>query len=136
MEPIVDGCLSILYEHVSASVTVVTLAGELDGYTCSTLREVLVGLINDGHFLLAIDMRELDFIGSPGSGVLVGALKRLRAHDGHLALSGVQPQVRKHFRITRLDRIFPIHPTALEAEESLSAPALDHRTARTAAPAR
>ncbi|MFD5799249.1 STAS domain-containing protein [Streptomyces diastatochromogenes] len=135
MEPIVDRYLSIVYEHVSASVTVVTLEGELDTCTCSTLREVLVGLINDGHFQLVIDMRELDFIESPGIGVLVGALKRLRVHGGRLALSGAQGQVRKHLRITRLDRIFPIHPTALEAEESLSGPALDHSTARTAAPA-
>ncbi|MEU1405941.1 STAS domain-containing protein [Streptomyces sp. NPDC005728] len=131
-----SGNLSIVYEHVSASVTVVTLAGELDGYNCTTLREVLVGLINDGHFLLAIDMRELDFIDSTGSGVLVGALKRLHPHGGRLALSGVQGQARRHLRITRLDRIFPIHPAALEAEESLSGPALDHSTARTATPTR
>ena len=121
MEPIIDptGVLSIVYEHVSDLMAVVKLVGEIDVYSAPTLREVLVDLINHGRHLLIIEMNDVNFLDSTGNGVLVGALKRVRAHDGQLAIVSTQERVLKIFRITGLTKVFLIYPTLSEAEESL-----------------
>jgi anti-sigma B factor antagonist len=44
-------------------------------------------------------------------GVLVGALKRLRAASGTFGLVCSKEPLLKIFRITALDQVFPIFPT-------------------------
>jgi len=43
---------------------------------------------------------EVEFLDSAGLGVLVGGLKRVRAHDGSLDLVCTQERILKIFRIT------------------------------------
>ena len=50
-----------------------------------------------------------------GLGVLIGALKRVRSHDGALHLVVDDPRVRKLFDITGLDQVFDIHPSLVDA---------------------
>jgi len=91
--------------------TVVEVGGEIDVYTAPKLREQLVELVNDGSFHLVVDMEGVDFLDSTGLGVLVGGLKRVRAHDGSLDLVCTQERILKIFRITGLTKVFGIHET-------------------------
>ena len=92
--------------------TVVEVGGEIDVYTAPKLREQLVELVNDGSFHLVVDMEGVDFLDSTGLGVLVGGLKKVRAHDGSLHLVCNQDRLLKIFRITGLAKVFVIHDTA------------------------
>jgi len=92
--------------------TVVEVGGEIDVYTAPKLREQLVELVNDGNFHLVVDMEGVDFLDSTGLGVLVGGLKKVRAHDGSLQLVCNQDRLLKIFRITGLAKVFVIHDTA------------------------
>ena len=47
-----------------------------------------------------------------GLGVLVGGLKKVRAHDGSLELICSQERLLKIFRITGLAKVFVIHDSA------------------------
>ena len=89
--------------------TVVEVAGEIDVYTAPKLRECLVELVNSGRHNLVVDMERVEFLDSTGLGVLVGGLKRVRAHDGSLRLVCTQERILKIFRITGLTKVFPIH---------------------------
>ncbi|KWW97512.1 anti-sigma factor antagonist [Carbonactinospora thermoautotrophica] len=95
--------------------TVVEVAGEIDVYTAPKLREQLVELVNDGNYHLVVDMEGVEFLDSTGLGVLVGGLKRVRAHDGSLHLVCTQERILKIFRITGLTKVFPIHSSVEEA---------------------
>jgi len=95
--------------------TVVVVGGEIDVYTAPKLREQLVDLVNAGRYNLVIDMEGVDFLDSTGLGVLVGGLKRVRAHDGSLRLVCTQERILKIFRITGLTKVFPLHDTVDEA---------------------
>ena len=53
--------------------------------------------------------------GVAGLGVLVGGLKRVRAHDGSLDLVCTQERILKIFRITGLTKVFGIHNSVDEA---------------------
>lgn len=75
--------------------TIVRVGGEIDVYTAPKLREQLVELVNDGSFHLVVDMEGVDFLDSTGLGVLVGGLKRVRAHEGSLRLVCNQERILK-----------------------------------------
>jgi anti-sigma B factor antagonist len=95
--------------------TVVAVGGEIDVYTAPKLREQLVDLVNAGRYHLVVDMEGVEFLDSTGLGVLVGGLKRVRAHEGSLRLVCTQERILKIFRITGLTKVFPIHDTVSEA---------------------
>jgi anti-sigma B factor antagonist len=97
---------------------VVAVGGEIDVYTAPKLRERLVELINSGHYHLVIDLEGVDFLDSTGLGVLVGALKRVRSHQGSLRLVCTQERLLKIFRITGLAKVFPIYDTVDEAAQA------------------
>jgi anti-sigma B factor antagonist len=94
-----------------AGWSVLQVGGEVDVATAPRLREQLIKLVNDQRFRVVVDLGGVDFIDSTGLGVLIGALKRLRSHDGRLDLVIDDPRVLKVFDITGLDQIFTIHPT-------------------------
>jgi anti-sigma B factor antagonist len=95
--------------------TVVKVGGEIDVYTAPKLREKLIDLVSGGSYHIVVDMENVDFLDSTGLGVLVGGLKRVRAHDGSLRLVCTQDRILKIFRITGLTKVFPIHATVDEA---------------------
>jgi anti-sigma B factor antagonist len=95
--------------------TVVDIAGEIDVYTAPTLRDHLSQLVADGRYQLVLDLEEVAFLDSTGLGVLVGGLKRVRAHDGSLTLVCTQERILKVFRITGLTKVFPIHASVADA---------------------
>ncbi|UUU44400.1 STAS domain-containing protein [Streptomyces sp. NBC_00162] len=111
--------LKVSYEHVSEFVTVVTLEGELDVYEAPKLRNPLVDLVNHGRVFLVLDLSAVDFVDSTGFGVLVGGLKRVRAHNGGMALVVTQERVANGFRIQGLTKVFPIFDTVDPAVEHL-----------------
>ena len=95
--------------------TVIAVGGEIDVYTAPKLREQIVQLVDEGHYHLVVDMEQVEFLDSTGLGVLVGGLKRVRAHDGSLRLVCTQERILKIFRITGLTKVFPVHASVAEA---------------------
>jgi anti-sigma B factor antagonist len=90
-------------------LTVVAVGGEIDVYTAPKLRDKISELVNDGNYHLVIDMEQVEFLDSTGLGVLVGGLKKVRAHDGSMELICNQDRLLKIFRITGLAKVFTIH---------------------------
>src|ERR1044072_6578519 len=81
------GSVDLKFDHRTADrLTIVEVEGEIDVYTAPRLRELLIDLVNKGNFHLLVNMEKVDFLDSTGLGVLVGGLKRVRAHDGSLGL--------------------------------------------------
>jgi anti-sigma B factor antagonist len=107
-----------LDHHNKDGIEIVEVEGEIDVYTAPRLRELLIGLVNEGHYQLVVNMEKVEFLDSTGLGVLVGGLKRVRAHDGSLDLVCTQERILKIFRITGLTKVFGIHDTVDEATAS------------------
>jgi len=100
--------LSLATSEVGGT-TVVAVGGEIDVYTAPKLREKITELVGDGSYHLVVDMESVEFLDSTGLGVLVGGLKKVRAHDGSLRLVCTQDRLLKIFRITGLAKVFAIH---------------------------
>src|SRR5215468_8131507 len=104
-----------LDHHNQDGIEIVDVEGEIDVYTAPRLRELLIDLVNNGNYQLVVNMEKVEFLDSTGLGVLVGGLKRVRAHDGSLDLVCTQERILKIFRITGLTKVFGIHDTVDEA---------------------
>ena len=96
-------------------VAVLGLRGEVDVYTAPKLKSSLIDLVDEGTYKIVVDLSEVDFIDSSGLGVLVGGLKRVKSHDGTISLVCSQENILKIFRITGLNKVFPIFGTLDEA---------------------
>lgn len=88
---------------------VLAVGGEVDVATAPRLREQLIALVNQGSHRIVVDLTAVDFLDSTGLGVLVGALKRVRTHDGDLALVCDEPRILKVFEITGLTKVFAMY---------------------------
>ena len=106
----------------SPDYTVVAVGGEIDVYSAPKLREKLISLVESGSYHLIIDMEAVEFLDSTGLGVLVGGLKRVRAHDGWIDLVCTQGRILRIFRITGLSRVFNIYDSVVDAIAAHAAP--------------
>lgn len=97
-------------------VCVLSLDGEVDVYTSPTLKERLVETVDDGCFNILVDMRDVGFIDSSGLGVLVSGLRRVKENGGTMRLVCTKENILKIFRITGLDKVFPIFADVEEAK--------------------
>ena len=104
-----------LAHHAKDGIEVIDVQGEIDMYTAPRLRELLIDLVSKGSYQLVVDLDKVGFLDSTGLGVLVGGLRRVRAHDGSLDLVCMQQRILKIFRITGLTEVFGIYETVDQA---------------------
>lgn len=98
-------------------VCMLKLSGEVDVYTAPTLKERIVSAVDDGCKEIVVDLDGVGFIDSSGLGVLVGGLRRVKERSGSIRLVCTRENILKIFRITGLDKVFPIFATLEEARE-------------------
>ena len=102
-------------EELSADRHVVAVRGEIDLFTAPELKQTITDVIERGRTRIVVDLGETTFLDSTALGVLIGAVKRLRSHDGALAIVNTDANIAKTFEITGLDQVFTIVPTRNEA---------------------
>ncbi len=83
--------------------TVVAVTGVIDVATAPTLRQTLQEIQFGGSARVLVDLTGVEMIDSFGLGVLVGARKRARSHDGDLAVLVTSDRIRHVFELTGLD---------------------------------
>ena len=95
-------------------VVVVKLAGELDLYNASAVREVLLECCAEAPARLVVELSEVTFIDSTALGVLIEARTRLANRRGFL-LAAPGLETRRALEISGLDRHFGVHASLDEA---------------------
>lgn len=81
----------------------------LDAVQAPALREALVGHVERGQDRIVLDLSETEFMDSSGLGALVSCIKRMGSRGG-LAIVGAHGAVARLFTLTRMDRVFALHP--------------------------
>lgn len=89
--------------------------GEVDVYTSPVLKSRLHEVIDEGCTDLVVDLDGVAFIDSSGLGALVSGLRKVKERSGSLRIVCSRDNILKVFRITGLDKVFPIVATAEEA---------------------
>jgi anti-sigma B factor antagonist len=109
--------------QLGEGVYAVEVQGEIDVYTSPRVKETINELIEGSHYNFVINLEGVRYIDSTGLGVLIGALKKVREHNGRIVLICTNPQIKKIFNITGLIKIFEIYKDEEEALKSFKTPA-------------
>lgn len=99
---------------------ILDLVGEVDAYTAGRFREIMLGVIEEGHKNIIISMASVEYIDSSGLGALVGGLKRVSEHNGRIVIVCDNYQVKKVFEITGLEKVFTIYAVEKDAINAVS----------------
>jgi anti-sigma B factor antagonist len=93
----------------------------LDEANIAEIGASLNGLIdeNDGPKLL-LDFANVDHLSSAALGMLINANNRVKQRNGQLRLTNIKPQIFEVFVITKLNKLFKIHPTRADALASFT----------------
>ncbi|MEZ0537941.1 STAS domain-containing protein [Caldicellulosiruptoraceae bacterium PP1] len=97
-----------LKELTENNDVIIQLKGEIDIFSSPALKEKLYEVIDASSKDISINMKEVTYIDSTGLGVFVGALKKAKQKDINIILKDMKPNVKKIFKITGLDKVFPV----------------------------
>jgi anti-sigma B factor antagonist len=93
----------------------IKVEGEIDAYHSATFKQKTKEKLTEiSQSKFVIDMSLVSYIDSAGLGAVVSLLKEARNLKKELILVGLQPQVRKIFEMTKLDKIVKILDTTNE----------------------
>ena len=91
----------------------------LDAAVIQEFKQHLAAKVQEGHSLIAIDLGAVEFIDSSGLGGIISVLKAVGT-GGNVAVFGAGAPVATLFRLTRMDRIFPMLDSAAAALDTLA----------------
>lgn len=69
---------------------------------------------------MVISFADVEHLSSAALGTLITVNNKIKARSGKLRLSNIDPQILEVFVITRLNKLFEIHPTSEAALKSLA----------------
>jgi len=98
--------------HQTNGVDIITVdASRIDAAVAIQFKDRMREVLTREKPRYVLDLQHVDFIDSSGLGAIVAAMKQM-PKGGKLELAGLTPAVDKVFRMTRMDSIFAIHPSA------------------------
>ena len=93
----------------------------LDEGNIAEIGASLNGLIDEAEGpKLLLDFANVDHLSSAALGMLINANNRVKQRNGQLRLTNIKPQIYEVFMITKLNKLFKIHPTRAEALASFT----------------
>lgn len=116
-----DAFAPIAVDRPAPGVAVIHTPEDFDVYEAPVVRQVHVDLVGELVYAHVFDLSATCRIDSTGLGVLVGALKRLRARDGVVVLESPTAAVRHVLEVTGVAKIFVIVGRVGERMEVLDA---------------
>ena len=87
---------------------ILNVCGDVDVYTSPKVKESINALIEKEIYNIVVNLEDVRYVDSTGLGVWIGALKRVKEHNGNIVLVCTNPQIKKIFQITGLVKIFSI----------------------------
>jgi anti-sigma B factor antagonist len=108
--------VDIAKKELSPGIVVLEVRGPLlMGVECKRLELAVDELLKEKKTRVVLDLSHVSKVDSAGVGKIVNCLSRLRVAGGTLCLAGVTGMIGGVLKLTRVDRLVKIYPTALEA---------------------
>jgi len=99
--------------------TVVSISGEVDMNTSPEVRETFLALVQKKADKVIVNLSECPYMDSSGLATLVELLQGMKKYSGKLILTGLSDHVKDVFALAKLDTIFDIRESDLEALAAL-----------------
>lgn len=98
---------------------IVQPSGILDGDNTNDLRREIIGLVDNGHTVILVDLQGVNFMNSSGIGALVATLKAVRTGQAEMYLCSLSEQLQMIFQLTKIDKVFKIFTNRDEFEKNI-----------------
>jgi anti-sigma B factor antagonist len=93
----------------------------IDELNIAEIGQTLTSIIDEAASpKLLLDFGQVDHLSSAALGMLINANGRIKAKNGQLRLANIKPAIYEVFLITKLNKLFYIHPTRQEALASFT----------------
>jgi anti-sigma B factor antagonist len=102
-------------------VALVAVTGRLTSFESKAFREMIQGLLKDGHTNIVLNLTELEYLDSSGIGELVRNYMSVVKKGGAMKVVGLAPRVEEILKVTQLYQVFPEFPDEASALDSFSA---------------
>lgn len=103
--------MNILGELIEGVLVVRVQEPRIDAAVAIQFKDRMREVLEQPAPRIVLDLSQVGFLDSSGLGAVV-AVKKLAGADRSLELAALTPPVDKVFRLTRMDRVFTIHPLA------------------------
>jgi anti-sigma B factor antagonist len=113
------GCIADVQLMGASAIATLTVTELTRGSGETQLAELLDELMQSGATDFVLDVQNVQYMDSACLGCLVAALNAQSARGGHIAMVNADRSVQYLFRLTRLDRVFPICTDVLSALSTL-----------------
>lgn len=108
--------LEIKKKEIKPGIVVLELTGRITmGPDCWQVEKEVEQLIHQNEKHIILDLSGISMVDSTGIGQIVKCLCKLKTSGGTLRLAGLRGMVEGVFKITKVDQVIGIYPTALEA---------------------
>ena len=112
----------IVVEYID-NVTVVTFTDDkiLDEADIKAIENSIFPIVRQSdHTNLVLNFEGVEFLSSAVLGILIRILTAVNRKDGKLRLCGINDKIYEIFKITRLNKVFEIHPDTQKAIKSIT----------------
>ena len=107
-------------KQIRPGVVVLEMTGSIRiGPNCQQIEQAVDDMIRRHETWAIFDLSGVSFIDSSGIGTIVRCLTKLKKLGGTLRLTGVKGMVEGVLKLTQIDRVIEIYPTASEASQDL-----------------
>ena len=111
--------MNIQEKRAGAGIPVLELTGSMTmGLECERLAEEVERLVQQKETRIIIDLTGLQHIDSAGVGKIVSCMGKLRRAGGQLRMAGAKGMVASVLKMTRVEEVAGMFPTAAAAAES------------------
>ncbi len=115
--------LTIQQRDVEPGIVVVEISGRITlGRESQQLEWLVSDLLAKQHKKVIFDLSSVTRLDSTGVGIIVLSCGKLRASGGDLKVAGATGNVAEIFRLTNLNQIVQLYPTAAAAAEKFATP--------------
>ena len=111
--------MEISAKEIENNTVVLELFGDIDIYSSSDLKDIMISQIDFGAKRIIIDMEDVHNIDSSGIGVFISVLGTFKKVNGKIGLIKITEPVKKVLELTKLTSFLPIYNTEAEAIEKL-----------------
>jgi anti-sigma B factor antagonist len=107
-------------EIVGNVATLFILEPRLDAARGTQLKDLVRRMVGEGHRSIVLDLSRVEFVDSTGLGAIVSSRKLVHG-GGDLVLAGVSGSVLALFQLTRMDKVFALYSSRMEAIQAIAA---------------
>jgi anti-sigma B factor antagonist len=111
---------SVSVRHAEG-ISLVDVNGRLTSFESKAFREMIQGLLKEGHTNIVLNLTGLEYLDSSGIGELVRNYMSVVKKNGVMKVVGLAPKVEEILKVTQLYQVFPEFPDEASALESFSA---------------